>query len=185
MPHYRRHYVPGGTYFFTLVTLNRRPLFVTEAWRDLFFACIEKISGSLPFHTLAWVLMPDHYHAIWVMPSGDSDYSKRWRRIKEEFTKAFLKAGGVEQSQSPSRHRSGERGIWQRRFWEYTIRDEADLERCVDYIHCNPQHHGLVDQLLDWKWSSYHDFVQQGQYPKGWEGSNSTIKTTNTLWGEY
>lgn len=185
MPHYRRNYVTGGTYFFTLVTLERRPLFAAQDCCELFLKCYEQVQATMPFQTIAWSLLPDHYHAIWVLPSGDSDYSTRWRRIKSEFTKGFLAAGGLEGIQSPSRAKANERGVWQRRFWEYTIRDEADLERCVDYIHCNPFHHGLVERLQDWKWSSFQDYVKRGQYPEDWQGPMNASNSPVALWGEY
>jgi len=102
------------------------------------------------------------------LPHGDWDYSTRWKRVKAEFTRHWLKAGGTEKSQSTSRTDRGERGIWQRRFFEHTCRDEDDLKRCVDYIHVNPLKHGLVERVRDWPWSSFHRFVRLGEYPANW-----------------
>ncbi len=76
------------------------------------------------------------------------------------------RAGGTESKQSRSRRRKRERGVWQRRFWEHQIRDERDLQRHVDYIHYNPVKHGLVENVEDWPWSSYHRWVREMPYPQ-------------------
>jgi putative transposase len=95
-------------------------------------------------------------------------YSVRWSRIKEQFTRQYKKAGGQEGVRSASRRLRGERGFWQRRFWEHTIRDETDLERHLDYIHYNPVKHGLVSRPKDWPYSSFHRWVREGAYPHDW-----------------
>jgi putative transposase len=168
MPNYRRLYVPGGTYFFTVVTLGRRPLFVEDTNRARLRAAISSIKSRHPFTAFATVLLPDHLHTVWTLPEGDCRYSMRWRRIKEEFTESFLAAGNAELSRSSSRIRHGERGIWQRRFWEHTVRDSDDLQRCVDYIHWNPVKHGYVRRPGEWKWSTFAKFVASGDYPDNW-----------------
>jgi putative transposase len=65
-----------------------------------------------------------------------------------------------------------ERSVWQRRFFEHTVRDERDLRRCVDYVHVNPLKHGLVDRVPDWPWSSFHRYVRLGEYSSDWGSSN-------------
>ncbi len=109
-----------------------------------------------------------------MLPRGDARYPLRWMRIKEEFTERWLAGGGDEAPQSKSRSRHRLRGIWQKRYWEYTVRNEADLERCVDYIHWNPRKHGLVARVRDWEWSSFHRFVEAGQYDINWGGTDPT-----------
>ena len=121
MPNYRRLYIPGGTYFFTLVTHGRRPLFSQECWRTALRHAIETIQSNRPFTIEAFVLLPDHLHCIWTLPPSDADYSNRWRRIKEEFTNAFLENDGKELEVSKSRSDRSERGVWQRRFWEHAV----------------------------------------------------------------
>jgi len=121
-----------------------------------------------PFEIVAFVLLPDHLHSVWTLPEGDSNYSTRWRRVKECFTRAYLAGGGEESPQAASRTRKKQRGIWQRRFWEHTCRDEDDLKRCVDYVHWNPKKHGLVTNVCDWAWSSFHRFVGFGEYELDW-----------------
>jgi putative transposase len=102
------------------------------------------------------------------MPAGDADYPLRWRRIKEEFTEAFLQGGGQEGMLSASRCKRKERGIWQRRYWEHTLDDEGDFERHMDYIHYNPVKHGLVKCPRDWPYSSFHRLVKENVYPENW-----------------
>jgi putative transposase len=172
LPNYRRNYVSGGTYFFTVVTYERRPILSTEISRRLFREAILKEQSKRPFKILAMVLLPDHIHSIWVLPSQQDDYSLRWKRIKEEFTRQFLASGGQEGTRSNSRVRQGERAVWQRRFWKHTCRDEEDLKRCVDYIHWNPVKHRLVSAVKDYPWSTFHRFVRLGEYPLNWGGEN-------------
>jgi len=165
MTNYRRADFPGGYYFFTVVTHDRRPLFNDPLARDCLHAAWAATRAQMPFEDVALCLLPDHLHCVWKLPEGDADFSRRWARIKAGFTHRYLAAGGAESKQSASRHRKRERGIWQRRFWEHQIRDERDLQRHVDYTHYNPVKHGLVERVEDWPWSSYHRYARQAPYP--------------------
>jgi putative transposase len=118
-----------------------------------------------PFTIEAIVILPEHLHVVWTLPPGDSDFSGRWRRIKAHFTHR-LNAAGV----PVERHSNGEYALWQRRFWEHTIRNEADFERHVDYVHFNPVKHGLVRRVCDWPHSSFHAHVRRGLLPADWAG---------------
>jgi putative transposase len=104
---------------------------------------------------------------------GDNDYSTRWPLIKKRFTKSHLKVGGGEVAGSASRLAKRERSVWHRRFFEHTVRDEADLKRCVDYVHVNPLKHGLVAPVRDWPWSSFHRYVRLGEYSVDWGGAGA------------
>jgi len=161
MVRYRRNFVPGGTYFFTVTLVDRTsPALVdhvTALRRAFRIARHER-----PFTIDAIVSLPDHLHTIWTL-SGDSDFSGRWKRIKAHFTHR-LAAAGV----PVKRHRNGEYALWQRRFWEHTIRDEQDFERHVDYVHFNPVKHGLVRRVRDWPYSSFHIYVRRGLLPADW-----------------
>ena len=168
MPDYRRWYVPGGTYFFTVVTASRRPILTSELGRRCLHEAIDEVKAVLPFDLFAIVLLPDHLHCIWNLPAGDFDFSTRWHDIKAAFTRKYLAGGGTEAPISESRRRKGERGIWQRRFWEHLVRNEDELKRCVDYIHINPLKHGLVLRVRDWSWSSFHRFADAGDYSENW-----------------
>lgn len=172
MSDYRRWYVPGATYFFTVVTNARRPILTSDLGRDCLRSAIKQVQKRFPFKVFAIVLLPDHLHTVWTLPPNDSDYSTRWGRIKELFTREFLAARGPEPSRSESRVQRRERAIWQRRFWEHTCRDEDDLKRFVDYLHWNPRKHGLVARVKDYPWSTFRRFVQQGEYDEEWGGTD-------------
>ncbi len=163
---YRRMYIKGGTYFFTLVSFYRRPTFWVQKSIDLLKAAIDYTSGRMPFEVIAYVILPDHLHYIWTLPEKSSDYSTRWRLIKSYFTRYYDHKDGIEIS--TSRMKKSEKGIWQRRFWEHLIRDEADLVKHVEYIHYNPIKHGYVQSLMDWKYSSFFTYVEDGLYPSKW-----------------
>ncbi|UUO07376.1 transposase [Blastopirellula sp. J2-11] len=168
MPNYRRAYVPGGLYFFTLKTERNAPIFQKEWAAKLLGEIFREAKRLRPFETNAAVLLPDHLHAIWSLPSGDADYSTRWAWIKKEFTIRYLAAGGKERPVSDSRHRNRRRGVWQRRFWEHTIESEADYDAHFDYLHWNPVKHGYVKCPKYWKFSTFHRWVEAGVYPLNW-----------------
>ncbi|WP_026160619.1 REP-associated tyrosine transposase [Teredinibacter turnerae] len=162
---YQRSYVEGGTYFFTVNLLDRNKTLLIDnidALRD----SVRVVQCRRPFRIDAWVVLPDHLHAVWTLPQGDADYSSRWREIKKRFSKAMPKTEHL----STIRRRKKERGIWQRRFWEHTIKDEDDFKYHVDYMHVNPLKHGLVSQVKNWPYSSFHRAVKQGLYCMNWCG---------------
>ncbi len=170
MRNYRRNQ-DGSVFFFTLVTHERRPIMTTDLGRRALREAIHIVREDHPFTITAIVLLPDHLHAVLELPHGDSDYSKRWRLIKSKFTRVWRENGGEEGDVSKSRARKGERGLWQRRFYEHTCRDEIDLKRCVDYCHVNPLKHGLVHKVVDWPWSSFHRYLKHGDYTNDWGSS--------------
>jgi putative transposase len=168
MPEYRRAFAPGGTFFFTLVTERRQPLFADATARVLLRRAFAFTMRRWPLTLDAIVLLPDHLHTIWTLPDGDSDFSTRWSALKRVFTQSWLGTGGPEQPRSASRRHNRRRGVWQRRFWEHLIRDETDFERHCDYIHYNPVKHGLVRCPHEWPYSSFRRFVRDGRYEADW-----------------
>jgi putative transposase len=168
MANYRRCYIPGGSYFFTLVTERRAPILANDEARDLLRSAIRACQQQWPFSVDALVLLPDHLHAIWTLPSGVCDYSKRWGFVKKYFTQHWLAANGLEQPVSRPKKNQRRRGVWQRRFWEHTLRDEYDYSQHLDYLHYNPVKHGLVTAVADWPYSSFHSFVREELYPSHW-----------------
>ncbi|TWT38461.1 REP-associated tyrosine transposase [Blastopirellula retiformator] len=168
MPNFRRYFLPGGTFFFTLVTQRRRPIFSDRSATKLLGDCLRECQELWPFEVHAIVLLPDHLHTIWTVPKEDDDYSRCWSWTKRKFTQRWLAAGGREQRVSSARQKEGRRGVWQARFWEHTIKDEDDFERHFDYIHYNPVKHGLVKCLSDWLASSFHRWVTAGVYHRNW-----------------
>jgi len=165
MVRYRRNYVPGGTYFFTVTLADRRSTMLVDRV-DALRGAFRAAKAAAPFGIDAIVVLPDHLHAVLCLPEGDADYPNRWRRIKGYFTSAVI-AGGLAHVPDAK----GEYRIWQRRYWEHTIRDEDDLARHVDYIHINPVKHGLVACVADWPYSSFHRYVRDGHLSKDWGGS--------------
>jgi putative transposase len=176
--------MPGGTYFFTLVTYRRRPILCRDLSRHCLHQAIDKIRADWPFGLTAIVLLPDHLHTIWTLPPGDARYPIRLKRVKEEFTRLYLALGGHEVSPGLSRLRHNERGVWQRRYWEHTVRDEEDLKRCVDYVHWNPKKHAHAANVRDWQWSSFHRFVGLGEYTLAWGEEDPTPGYDDPEWGE-
>ena len=167
MVRYRRNFVAGGTYFFTATLVDRRSRLLIEHVETL-RAAFRATRQAHPFTIDAVVVLPDHLHVVMTLPTGDADFSNRWSLIKRRFTSAVTQ----KQPDIP-RHSNGEYALWQRRFWEHTIRDERDFERHVDYIHFNPVKHGLVARVCDWPHSSFHDYVRRGLLPRDWAGDSS------------
>ncbi len=159
---------PRGTCFFTVVTYRRRPIFAHGAARTLLGDSFRECLARQPFQLDAIVSLPDHLHAIWSLPPCDADFSGRWKRIKREFTRAWLAAGGSEAKPTSGKRRERRRGVWQPRFWEHTIQDDHDFDRHFDYLHDNPKKHGLVERVCDWPYSSFNRWVRAGVYPAGW-----------------
>jgi putative transposase len=168
LPDYRRVIIPGGTFFFTLITFERKPILTSELARGVLHSAFQNTKGRYLFQLPAICLLPDHLHCIMNLPTGDIDYSKRWSSIKGLFTINYIKAGGEDGSRNNSRIKKGEAAIWQRRYWEHTIRDEKDYERHFDYIHYNPIKHGLVSKPSDWLYSSFHKYLKLGYYDQDW-----------------
>ncbi|KJC35363.1 transposase [Bradyrhizobium sp. LTSP885] len=167
---YRRNFIPGGTFFFTVTLEDRRSSLLVERV-GLLRAAFRAARDKKPFTVDAIVILPEHLHTVMTLPSGDADFSDRWRQIKSHFTRGLV-AAGVPLS---ANHR-GEYGLWQKRFWEHTIRNERDLERCVDYIHYNPAKHCPVSSPADWPHSSLHRYVRDGIFPADWGGSGAFDK---------
>ncbi|HPF37008.1 MAG TPA: transposase [Phycisphaerae bacterium] len=168
VPNFRRSHQPGGTFFFTVVTHRRHPIFADSLAREVLRHSIDQTRRRRPFEINAIVLLPDHLHLIWTQPEGDADFSTRWRKIKESFSRNYRRQGGQPGAISQGQHRKGLTGFWQPRFWEHTIRDDVDFRRHVDYIHFNPAKHGLASCPHAWAWSSFSNWVRSGVYPLDW-----------------
>jgi putative transposase len=168
MPNYGRALVPGGTFFLTVVTFQRRQLFNEPEHVDLLRKTVAGVQQEYPFDFPAAVILPDHAHFLWTLPPGDSAYSQRVGLVKLRFTQALLGEMSASSSVSASRRKHRERDVWQRRFWEHTIRDEEDFEQHVEYIHYNPVKHGWVKCPHQWQYSSFAHHVKKGIYSRDW-----------------
>ncbi len=164
MTNYRRTYIPGMTWFFTVNLAERKNNTLLVENIDSLRTSFHYVKKRRPFEITAIVVMPDHLHCIWVLPSGDSDFSTRWNLLKGHFSRAIDKRERI----SESRQKRRERGLWQRRFWAHLITDQQDFNVHTDYIHWNPVKHGKVKRVIDWPYSSFHKFVRQGIYPSTW-----------------
>ena len=171
MPDYRRYRIPGGCYFFT-VNLHQRDgneLLIREI--DRLRDTVRRVRQLRPFHIDGWVVLPDHMHCIWTLPPDDDDFSSRWRAIKAIFSRNLSHT----ERRSKVRMARGERGIWQRRFWEHAIRDDRDYSAHMDYIHFNPVKHGHVNRVVDWPYSTFMQWVGKGVYPRDWCGGEEGL----------
>ena len=171
MSWYRRARYEGGLFFFTVVLAERRSnLLIDEVGR--LRRSFRSVRQRYPFETVAVCVLPDHLHAVWALPDGDVDFPTRWSLIKRNFSSGLPPSP----ARSTSKIARREKGIWQRRYWEHAIRDEADLERHVDYIHFNPVKHGHVARVCDWPYSSFHRYVAKGMLTPDWGGDMRTIQ---------
>jgi len=168
MPQYRRTRNAGGSFFFTVVTERRQRLLTEEPVRLALRHAIQVVRRQRPFRIDGLVLLPDHLHAIWTMPSDDDDYATRWRLIKRCVTRQLGAAFHNPAVMTQRRRMKGEGSVWQHRYWEHWLRDDDDMRRHLDYLHFNPVKHGLVERVLDWEWSSFHRYVAAGAYPADW-----------------
>lgn len=167
MPNYIRTQTPGATYFFTVTLEDRGARHLVDHVAEL-RACMKAVKERHPFEIEAMVVLPEHIHTLWRLPVDDGDYATRWMLLKQSFTRRLAELGALPPQAEQARGRRGERSLWQRRFWEHQILDEADLARHVDYIHFNPVKHGWVLRARDWPYSSLHRFVREGKLPQDW-----------------
>lgn len=162
---YRRTRLQGGTYFFTVNLAERSSSLLVDRIDDLRNA-VRTVKQRHPFEIVAWVVLRDHMHAVWTLPEGDGDCATRWMLIKAGFSRVVPKGERIR----AARLTKGERGLWQRRFWEHLITSETDLRRHVDYVHINPVKHGYVARASDWPYSSIHRYIGRGLVPVDWAG---------------
>jgi putative transposase len=161
MSNYRRLYLPGGTYFFTVVTHGRQPLFADDHTIEKLRSAFRYVKTRRPFEIIAAVILPDHLHCLWRLPDGDTDFSTRWQMIKTDFSRRVP---------API-NKNGSKSLWQPRYWEHCIRDDEDFGRHLDYIHYNPVKHGFAATPVEWKPSSIWRFVEIGWYETTWGAS--------------
>lgn len=172
MPNYRRARVAGGTYFFTVVARERRPLLTNEPVRRALREAIARVRAAQPFRADAWVLLPDHIHCLWTLPPDDADFSSRWSAMKRLTSQAVAAGDAGRKS-----------GLWQDRFWEHLVRDDADFARHADYIHWNPVRHGHAARAADWPYSTFRRWCEKGIYPEDW-GGESVRRASGAAFGE-
>ncbi|MGL4237951.1 REP-associated tyrosine transposase [Tabrizicola sp.] len=165
MSRYLRPRVVGASVFFTVALADRRARTLVEQV-DALREAVRVTKAERPFRIDAWVVLPEHMHAVWTLPEGDADYSVRWKEIKTRFTKSVGRVG----PRSASKIARGEAGVWQRRFWDHHIRDERDFAAHLRYCWWNPVKHGFVERPVEWPYSSIHREIRLGQVEPEWAG---------------
>ncbi|SFZ79458.1 REP-associated tyrosine transposase [Chitinimonas taiwanensis] len=171
MPNYRRAWLPGGTFFFTVTLLERHGNDLLVRYIDQLREVVQEVKQRHPFTIHGWVVLPDHLHCVIELPAGDADFALRWRLIKAGFSRRLP----LLERRSAVREARRERGIWQRRYWEHQIRDEADFARHLDYVHFNPVKHGWVPRVADWPYSTFHRYVADGLLVADWGGGDTSL----------
>lgn len=179
MTAYRRLRIAGGSYFFTAALADRNSAALVTGIEALRSA-VSRTKAERPFRIDAMVVLPDHVHTIWTLPDGDSDFPTRWRLIKSRFSRAI---GGVH-PRSRSKRLKQERGLWQRRFWEHCLRDEADFARHLRYCWGDPVKHGLVARPVDWPFSSIHRDIRAGRVDADWCETDEDGEFGEVEWGD-
>lgn len=177
---YRRSRASGGTFFFTVVTYERRNTLCLPENIILLENVFSEVKAKHPFEMDAFIILPDHVHCIWTLPPDDNDFSMRWMLIKSNFSRMCKEVKGPA---NKNRLNKRKRSVWQRRFWEHEIRDERDLKAHIEYIHYNPVKHGLAKSPADWAYSSFHRYVRSGIYEKGW-GADCEMSFEKSVGGE-
>lgn len=163
MPRYLRPRLPGVAIFFTVAMAQRGSGALVDHIDDLREA-VRMTRAERPFGVEAWVVLPDHLHCIWRLPHGDCDHSVRSGAITSRFTRAVKgKEGWNRTLRSASKRAKGDAGLWQRRFWEHHVRDEADFAAHLRHCWQNPVRHGLVARPEDWPYSSFHRDLATGR----------------------
>jgi len=182
MSNYIRPKVPGASIFFTVNLAERGSDLLSEEI-DLLRRAVRVTRSERPFLIDAWAVLPDHLHTVWTLPDGDRDFSGRWGAIKARFVMLLRRAGFSPPAELPM-VRSGryaglkpglrvgkrECAVWQRRFWEHHIRDDADYAAHVRYCWLNPVKHGFVERPVDWPHSSIHRDIRLGKVEPEWSG---------------
>ena len=168
MPEYRRHRIPGGTYFITIVTYQRQPILTLPKSREILRYAWKTVQSRYPFSTDAICLLPDHIHTLITLPENDDNFPKRISEIKRIFSKEFHLHIPNQLEKNPSRIKRRENTLWQRRYWDHYIRNEQDLNNHTNYIHYNPVKHELTTSVNEWPWSSFHRYVKAGYYEPDW-----------------
>lgn len=158
MPDFRRYYVPDAIVFITCVTNQRFHYLENPQDTELFAQTVRNVQKLYPFHLLAYVVLPDHFHWLMQMKDSKSNFSEVLHSTKRNFTKRYKNA----------HHITGNFQLWQPRFWDHIIRDEMDLERHFDYIHWNPVKHQVAPSPDEWRETSLHEWIRKGYYPASW-----------------
>lgn len=185
---YKRLFIKGGCVFLTVVTYNRKPILVKNI--DLLRKAFKNTKKNYDFEIFAMVVLPEHFHVL-LNPKDIKEYPKIISSVKHYFSRNLDDVGQVCPTYKNTNNNNNQniypcpiydrnKLVWQRRYWEHTIRDEEDLFKHLDYIHYNPVKHGLEKNVKDWEFSSFEKFVRMNNYDINW-GSSEDIKHIATM----
>ena len=176
MSNYRRAFQENSYVFITMVTHKRNPILIQNI--EKLRSSYKKVKEKFEFEMFGIVVLPDHIHMI-IKPENIKEYPIIIKSIKAYFSRTIDEKNIEKIKLTKSKIKKKEKGVWQRRYWEYTIRDEDDLYKHLDYIHWNPVKHGYIENVRDWKYSSFHKFVNQKLYDINWGSTNDTKHIQN------
>lgn len=162
MVDYRRQCAAGASYFVTVNLEDRGRALLTEHI-DALREVVRRVRESHPFAIDAMVVLPDHFHAVWTLPTGDAQLSRRLQLVKAFFTRRLAQA-----RVAIGRDARGEYRLWQKRFREHVIGDAHDYRAHFDYVHINPVRHGHARVASAWPYSTIHRYVARGVLPSDW-----------------
>ena len=165
-------YVDGHDYFIMVVTYERNPVLVENI--DLLRESFADVKTKFKFDIDAIVVFSDHFHMI-LKVDDPQEYSKIIGSVKRYFSKHCDPKYYAHLLQSQSRTRQHYKPVWQKRFYEHTIRNEKEYKTRLDYIHFNAVKHGYVEVVKDWKYSSFRKFVKNGTYDAYWSDFDTNI----------
>ena len=171
---YRRAFIQNSYLHLIIVSYNRKNIFIDNI--GLLRHAFKNAKQFFSFEIIAICVLPDHIHVI-LNPKNIREYPKIITSIKYYFSKNYNV--GVE-TPTYGYVNKGEKGIFQRRFFEHTIASEEELNNQINYIHYNPVKHGQVNKVKDWQYSSFHKFVKLGLYDNDW-GSEKDIENIRDL----
>jgi len=162
---YRRLYIQNTKIFITVVTAKRRDILITNI--NILRQAFKDAKQKFKFDIDSVVILPNHFHMI-ILPENITEYPEIIRKIKSYFSRVIDIETIENYEISESKKDKNEKDIWQRRYWEHTIQNEEELNKCRDYIHYNPVKHKYVKKAKDWAYSSFHKYVKQGLYEENW-----------------
>lgn len=128
----------------------------------------QVVQKEHPFSLIVLCLLPDHLHCIWKLSDKDADYSTKWQKIKEGFSRMIDRTILPSVDSTESNKSKPEVPTWQPRFWDHTIHNQVDYNRHFDYIHFNPVKPGYVQNAIEWPWLTFHRYLSQGIYNSDW-----------------
>jgi putative transposase len=157
MTNIRRYYIPDTPVFITAVCYKRQPILAPAVEKERLLTAMRDVREHLPFVMLGYTILNDHFHWL-IKPKENQNFSHIMQSVKLRYTHRYKQKHGI----------SAPVTLWQRRFWDHTVRDEDDHKRHLDYIHYNSVKHEYVDSPDNYPWSSYHEYVERGYYPPNW-----------------